>query len=260
MKKVIGLVNLHSDIQFQNLTENRPVASVNFLGRYGLIDFALSNLSNSGIDAVGVLIKEKPRSLFKHIGDGHSWNFNSKTGGVSLLYDEKYSRDVKYNHDVHNLIENIAFLEKTNSDIVVIAPAHIITTLDYSEIIEIHRRNNADITMVYQHIINADTSYLGNQVLQIKDDIVEAIDTNKGVKNECDISLETYIINTRILLKLLIQAKRTSAFFSIKDTLAHVLDERKVYAYHHTSYARSFESLKSYYKNSLELLNENMYS
>ena len=37
MAKVIGLVNLHSDIEFTGLTERRPVASVSFLGRYGIL-------------------------------------------------------------------------------------------------------------------------------------------------------------------------------------------------------------------------------
>ena len=64
MAKVIGLVNLHSDIEFTGLTERRPVASVSFLGRYGIIDFVLSNMSNSKIDAIGVMIQKKPRSLF----------------------------------------------------------------------------------------------------------------------------------------------------------------------------------------------------
>ena len=60
MVKAIGIVNLHSDVDFVGLTERRPVASVSFLGRYALIDFVLSNMSNSTIDAVGVLIQKKP--------------------------------------------------------------------------------------------------------------------------------------------------------------------------------------------------------
>ena len=111
MAKVIGLVNLHSDIEFTGLTERRPVASVSFLGRYGIIDFVLSNMSNSKIDAIGVMIQKKPRSLFKHLGNGNSWNFNQKAGGVSLLYNEKYANDPKYNHDINNLVEYIHSLE-----------------------------------------------------------------------------------------------------------------------------------------------------
>ena len=112
MAKVVGIANLHSDVSLKGLTERRPVASVSFLGRYGIIDFVLSNLSNSNVDNVGVLIKEKPRSLFKHLGNGNSWNFNSKSGGVSLLYNEKYANNNMYNQDINNLVENIAFIEK----------------------------------------------------------------------------------------------------------------------------------------------------
>ena len=49
MAKVVGYINLHSDISYKGLTEKRPVASVSFLGRYGIIDFVLSNMSNSNV-------------------------------------------------------------------------------------------------------------------------------------------------------------------------------------------------------------------
>lgn len=162
MAKVVGLVNLHSDVSYEGLTERRPVASVSFLGRYGIIDFVLSNMSNSNVDTVGVLIKEKPRSLFKHLGNGNSWNFNSKSGGVSLLYNEKCANNALYNHDVNNLIENIAFLQKAKADYVVIAPAHIITTMNYAEVVEAHAKSGAEITVVYQRINNAKLLYIEN--------------------------------------------------------------------------------------------------
>ena len=69
------------------------------------------------IDAIGVMIQKKPRSLFKHLGNGNSWNFNQKAGGVSLLYNEKYANDPKHNHDINNLVENIHFLETSNARI-----------------------------------------------------------------------------------------------------------------------------------------------
>ena len=62
MAKTVGIVNLHSDITFKGLTERRPVASVSFLGRYGIIDFVLSNMSKSNLNTVGILIQNNPRS------------------------------------------------------------------------------------------------------------------------------------------------------------------------------------------------------
>lgn len=254
MAKVVGLVNLHSDVSYKGLTERRPVASVSFLGRYGIIDFVLSNMSNSNVDTVGVLIKEKPRSLFKHLGTGNSWNFNSKSGGVSLLYNEKYANNPKYNHDINNLVENIAFIKKAKADYVVIAPAHIITTMNYAEVVDAHAKSGAEITMVYQKINNADTTYVGSDYLKLKDGQVMEIKTNKGNKKERNISLETYVINGDVLLKLLDYASNISSFFDLRDTLSYLCDERKIMSYEYKGFARCIDSYEAYYKVSLEFL------
>lgn len=254
MAKVVGIVNLHSDVSLEGLTEKRPVASVSFLGRYGIIDFVLSNLSNSNVDNVGVLIKEKPRSLFKHLGNGNSWNFNPKSGGVSLLYNEKYANNNMYNHDINNLVENIAFIEKSNADYVVIAPAHIITTMNYNDVVEAHEKNGAEITVVYQKIDNARETFVGSDYLKLKGDQVTEIKKNLGNRNERNISLETYVINTKVLLKLIKKAASLSSVFDLRDTLAYLCDERKINAYEYKGYVRCINSYETYYKVSLEML------
>lgn len=254
MAKVVGIVNLHSDVNFTGLTERRPVASVSFLGRYAIIDFVLSNMSNSGVDSVGVLIQQKPRSLFKHLGNSDSWNFNSKAGGVSLLYNEKYANNPKYNHDINNLIENIAFLEGSNADYVVIAPAHIVTTMNLDDVVAQHEKTGAEITMVYKKIKDADEAFVGGDRLDIKDKLVKGILLNKGASKNRAISLETYVINAKTLIKMLKRASSLSAFYTLKDYLAYLCDEKEIYAFEYKGYARCFDSLESYFKYSLEFL------
>ena len=239
MAKVVGYINLHSDVSYKGLTEKRPVASVSFLGRYGIIDFVLSNMSNSNVDTVGILIKEKPRSLFKHLGNGNSWNFNSKSGGVSLLYNEKYANSSMYNHDINNIVENIAFLEKSKADYVVIAPAHIITTMNYADVVDAHAKS--EITMVYQKIDNADETFVGSDFLRLKGKQVMEIKNNKGNRKERNISLETYVINKKTLLKLISYAQKISSFFNLRDTLAYLCDERKIMAYEYKGFARCID-------------------
>ena len=241
MAKVIGLVNLHSDIEFTGLTERRPVASVSFLGRYGIIDFVLSNMSNSKIDAIGVMIQKKPRSLFKHLGNGNSWNFNQKAGGVSLLYNEKYANDPKYNHDINNLVENIHFLETSNADYVVIAPAHIVTTMDYNDVITAHEKSGATITMTYRKEIDKDGLLTGKTI-------------NKGTRKRQNISLETYVINRKELLEIMKKAHKISAFYDLKDILGYLCDEKQIHTYEYKGYARCLDSTEAYFKYSLEML------
>ena len=254
MAKVIGLVNLHSDVTFSQLTERRPVASVSFLGRYAIIDIVLSNMSNSGIDKVGVLIQEKPRSLFKHLEGGTSWNFNSKVGGVSYLYDEKYANNPKYNHDINNLTENISYIERCQADYVVIAPAHIITTMDYRDVIEAHEKSGAAITMVYKKVKDAKEAYVGCDVVNVQDGMIVGTEVNKGTRKNQTISLETYVINKNELLAILKKARKISAFYSLKDMLGYLCDEKQIYAYEYRGFARCMDSFEAYFKYSLEML------
>lgn len=260
MAKVVGIVNLYSDVDFKGLTERRPVASVSFLGRYALIDFALSNMSNSKIDRVGVLIQKKPRSLFKHLGSGDSWDFNSKSGGVSLLYDERHANGSRYSHDLNNIEENIDFFEQEDPDYVVIAPSHIINIMDYSDVVNAHINSGADITVVYQNIKDGNESFIGGSVLDVKDGYVVGSKINKGSRKNVSVSLETYVINTKELYRILNVAKKVSSFFDLKDAIRYILDEKQVHAYQFRGYTRCIDSLEAYYKYSIELLNQEVSS
>ncbi len=260
MAKVIGLVNLHSAVNYKGLTERRPVASVSFLGRYSVIDFVLSNMSNSEIASVGILIQEKPRSLFRHLGSGKEWNFNLKHGGVQSLYNEKYANNPKYNHDINNIVENIWYLKNNKSDYIVIAPAHIVTTMDYREAIDAHAKSGSEVTMVYKKINDADTSFIGSDRLELEGKRVVALKKNRGNKKDRNIFLETYIINYSVFMKLLDYAGGLSSFFSLRDTISYLLDEMVIDSYEYKGYARCLDSIENYMKYSLEIVDFSMSS
>ena len=64
MNNVLALIDLYDNSDLGLLTRDRPLASTTFLGRYAFIDFALSNLSNSGIDNICVLAKNHSNSIY----------------------------------------------------------------------------------------------------------------------------------------------------------------------------------------------------
>ncbi len=68
------------------MQQYRPIGAFSFLGRYRVIDFPISNMSNSGIDRMQVYVQDKPRSLVEHIGTGRHYNINSKRGKLQLLF------------------------------------------------------------------------------------------------------------------------------------------------------------------------------
>ena len=64
------------------LTGNMAKPAVPFGGKFRIIDFPLSNCTNSGIDTVGVLTQYRPYLLHNYIGTGGAWNLDDREGGV----------------------------------------------------------------------------------------------------------------------------------------------------------------------------------
>ena len=86
MMKTIGLISANYKGEgFGELTENRTLASLPYGGRYRLIDFALSNMVNSGITTVGIISPYNSVSLIDHIGIGNPWSLGLKRGGLLLM-------------------------------------------------------------------------------------------------------------------------------------------------------------------------------
>ena len=85
-KNVLGIIFCNSqDSVLNELTSVRAVGSVPFGGRYRLVDFALSQLVNSGISKVGLVTKQNFKSLADHVGSGHPWDLARKNGGLSMI-------------------------------------------------------------------------------------------------------------------------------------------------------------------------------
>ncbi|MDR0831621.1 MAG: hypothetical protein LBM99_01845, partial [Bacillales bacterium] len=170
MGSIIGLINLHHNIHLGVLSESRDIGSTEVAGRYSFIDFPLSNFVNSGIEKIGVLVKDKARSIFRHLGFTNSWAFNTKTGGISILYNEAMSNNYIYNTDVNNLKENSWFFRDSGqvSD-VVIASAHILMSFDYSKLVHYHKEHDNDITILYKHNLNGHEEFAACSELIIKE-------------------------------------------------------------------------------------------
>jgi glucose-1-phosphate adenylyltransferase len=256
MKRVLGLINLHHSTELKVLNARRSIASTSFLGRYSFIDFPLSNFANSDINQIGVLIKEKTRSLFRHLGVTEQvWTQNSKTGGIYLMNNEDQSNNPKLNHDISNIEENIWVLKNAKVDLVVFAPVHFLMRVDYRKMINEHIKTNADITLLYHKLKGAKSKWLNTQTLNLAANKVINFSTNKGSEDNANVFLESYVISKALLLKLIKEAKAISPFNSIRDMLRNHSKDLKMVACEHKEYVRLIEDETNFMNTSLELLN-----
>src|SRR5262245_1925419 len=75
------------------LTAKRTKPAVPFGGKFRIIDFVLSNCTNSGLYDVMILAQYRPHSLIDHIGAGGPWELNRERNGGVRIYTPYRSRE-----------------------------------------------------------------------------------------------------------------------------------------------------------------------
>ena len=221
MGRVIGICNLHDDPSLGLLTTSRPLGAVTFLGRYGLIDFTLSNFSNSGIDKMYVLVKNGMLPIKNHIGSGSIWNNNTITGSLSLLINEEGLSNPKFNTDIANLKAN---LRDSNFDYAVIAPSFILASINYVEYINKHIDCKNDISVLYSKVTDAKQEYTNCDNLQIINSEVVGVKKNTGNLNQLTVSIESFIISKNALLNLINDASQISETYNLRDIISYKIN------------------------------------
>jgi len=252
-------------IKVKGLQDYRPIGAFSFLGRYRVIDFPVSNMSNSDIDRIQVYIGSNPRSLVEHLGTGRYYNINSKSGKLQLLFLEASGLNDIYNTDLEAFEENMSFIERVNKKYVVIAPSYMVYTQDYREMISAHEASGADVTVLYQRVDNAKEAFRNCEVLTLtKDKSVTGIAANDGSKKSANVSLATYVMEKDLFIELVRLGKAMSSAYTLSQTINELLggapdgstltEGLKVTAYQHKGYCASCLDFKDYFDANMRLL------
>ena len=149
MKNVMSLVDLQREEAYiKELTQDRPIASLPFAGRYRLVDFALSSMVTSGIRNVGVLLPEnKARSILDHLRSGKDWDLARHHKGLFYLPPVRPENGEKAS-DLRNIYYNLNFVENSNEEYVLLARATSVYNIDFTKVLKFHIDNGADVTVV----------------------------------------------------------------------------------------------------------------
>lgn len=256
MNNVLGIVNFESPyIKLDGIGDHRTISATSILGRYRVIDFTMSNFSNSGIKNIKLFIKNRPRSVVEHI-QATNYNINEKKGKIHLLYGEKNYANEIYNNDVASMLANIQYIKEANADYVVVAPAHFIYTQDFNEIVDCTRKKKNDITVVYQPTDSGDAHFLMGDVVVMDDKKkISRFTRQRGRVKNCNVSLETYVMKKDLLVELIEKAAKTSSLYSLSNIISDSCAELNVLGYRHTGYCACINSLRSYYDCCMDLRN-----
>ena len=257
MARALGIISFSENhIWVEGMETYRSIPAFAFLGRYRVVDFPISNMSNSGIDRIQVYVRRKPCSLVEHIGTGRHYNINSKSGYLQMVFADSQEDKDYYNTDIKVYAENLDRMVKASNSHVVIAPGYMVYTQDFDELLKVHEESGADVTLLYHKVDNAKEAYLSCDYLNLnKQKGVESIERNNGTTKNRNIFMDTYVMKKEVFIELVQAAQKVSSMYTMKhiinDKCSGELDIRGVA---HKGFFAPIDDLKGYYDANLALL------
>ncbi|MGP7819688.1 glucose-1-phosphate adenylyltransferase [Niallia sp. 01092] len=242
-----------------SLTKSLAKPAIPFGGKYRIIDFTLSNCSNSGIETVGVLTQYQPLVLNSYIGIGSAWDLDRVNGGVTVLPPYSASSEVKwYTGTASAIYQNENYLNQYDPDYVLILSGDHIYKMNYELMLEYHINKQADASISVIEVPWNEASRFGIMNTNKEMDIVEFEEKPATPKNNLA-SMGIYIFKWTVLQELLEEdnANKHSSHDFGKDIIPLLIKkQKKVVAYPFKGYWKDVGTVQSLWEANMDLLNE----
>ena len=239
------------------LTQDMAKPAVPYGGKYRIIDFPLSNCTNSGIDTVGVLTQYQPLVLNDYIGNGQPWDLDKLHGGVHVLPPYQTNAGASWYEGTANAIyQNMSFIERYDPEYVIILGGDHIYKMDYSKMLKFHKQHQADSTIAVLDVPMEEASRFGIMTCDEEGRVVDFTEKPKEPKSTLA-SMGIYIFTWKKLKQYLIEnenANSGSKDFG-KDIIPAMLAAgERLFAYAFEGYWKDVGTLDSLWEANMDLL------
>ena len=243
------------------LTKNVAKPAVPYGGKYRIIDFPLSNCTNSGIDTVGVLTQYQPLELNAYIGSGAPWDLDISNGGVFVLPPYQTGKSGEWYRGTANAIyQNMAFIEQYHPDYVLILSGDHIYKMDYNAMLDYHISHHADATIAVREVPWEEASRFGIMNTNPEGEIIEFEEKPQKPKSN-KASMGVYIFTWEKLRHYLTEDdadKNTSNDFG-KNIIPNMLrDKQTLVAYDFNGYWKDVGTIESLWEANMDLIDNPM--
>jgi glucose-1-phosphate adenylyltransferase len=211
---------------------------------------------NSGVSEVGVITKSNYGSLMDHLGSGREWDLARKRGGLHLLPPFSHEGGGIYRGRLEALNNVWNYVGNTKADYIILANCDVITTIDFRKVIDYHIEKESDITVVYaKGRVNPEQGLTGDVIQLTESGKIADVLINPELTGECNKSLDMFVISKDFLKQLVKEASAKSQYSFVRDVLQARKADFNFYGYEHKGYYSKIDSIQSYYKANLDLLN-----
>ena len=241
------------------LTKHVAKPAVPFGGKYRIIDFPLSNCSNSGVDVVGVLTQYRPLELNAYIASGAPWDLDLVNGGVFVLPPYQTGKTGEWYKGTANAIyQNISFIDQYDPDYVLILSGDHIYKMDYAAMVAHHESHNADATIAVRQVPWEEAPRFGIMNTDANDNIIEFEEKPAHPKSN-NASMGVYVFTWEKLRKYLTEDEQnpnSQNDFGKNIIPAMLAEGQKLVAYSFNDYWKDVGTIESLWEANMDLLEE----
>ena len=243
----------------RDLVLSRAVAAVPFGGRYRVVDFVLSDLVNTGIRNVGLIVQKNYHSMMDHLGKGKEWDLNRKRDGLFLLppFSTKDNTGV-YRGDIDAFHSIMQYVRRSNQKYLILCGSHTVFNTTFDAILKQHRETGADITIMY----NEDPRFFPEEQnrdlrLLLDEDgmTVTGLEWNPRNPRTNFRSCEVTIIDKDLFEDLVEESYSRGGIDFVREVLLPKAKELKIMGWRYDGYVARIDSINTYFMHSMELLN-----
>ena len=261
IREAFGLIYTGEEItNLRELVEQRTIGALPIGGKYRTIDFPLSNMVNSDIRSVGVIVSRKYNSLMDHLGSGKAWDLSRKNEGLFILtpFSLRENPGV-YRGKVEALRSSLDFVSRVRQEYCVLAGTSSVYNFNYSEMMRFHIESNADITALYHHVspdYQVDEYYHEVFFGMSDEGRIRSLEINPVNTSSSARSLKSYIIRKDVLTYLIEECYSKGEYKFSENLLRNNLDRLRIMGYEKKGYVGLLRSVGSYFSVNMDLLNQ----
>lgn len=254
--RAVGVILAGGNNQkMRELSNRRAIAAMPMAGSFRSIDFALSNMTNSGIQKVAVLTQYNSRSLNEHLSSSKWWDFGRKQGGLYVFTPTiTVGNNFWYRGTADSIAQNLDFLRRCHEPYVVIASGDGIYKLDYNKVLEYHIEKKADITVICTDVPEGDDASRFGVVKTNEDGRIMSFEEKPISTTGTVVSAGVYVIRRRQLIELIEKAASEDRYDLVNDILVRYKDLKRIYAYKMETYWANISTVDAYYKTNMDFL------
>lgn len=229
------------------LSEKRVKPAVPFAGKFRIVDFTISNCTNSGIFNIAILTQYLPLSLNEHIGVGKPWDLDRRDSSLVLLQPHKEW----YAGTADAVLQNLQYIKKKNPKYTLILSGDHIYKMDYKKMIDAHKKNESALTIAVQPVPWEDAHRFGILTSDENNKITEFNEKPKQPNSNLA-SMGIYVFDTEILLEAIQTVKDPNLDFG-KHIIPYLMENEDLYTYVFEDYWRDVGTYDSYLEANIEL-------